>query len=346
MTEDIKNNPEITIAFLNYNTAEDLIRAINSVPEACGNIDYHITVIDNCSTDDSVEQLRKYDDRLDILILEKNFGFAAGFNKIFSHINTPYYFLLNSDIILSPGCVKKILTRVKENSKIGIAGVKLIRENGSPQTSFGKFPSLASELLNRSLWQKIYAKRITDNGQQITGHDTSLTDVSKNPGFYDVDCIIGAAMFLPRSTFEKVGRMDEDFFFFLEETDWCKRIQNAGLIVAHFPDIEITHLQGKSANKVPVKARIEFHRSRLHYFKKHCGTVAAAILWSGCFLRLIINCTAMFLLTIFTLGKSEKFKNKMKLYAGVLIWYLKKCPKSGGLNSSKDARSCVSTIIY
>jgi len=336
MAENIKNNPEITIAFLNYNTADELIRAIDSVPEACGNIDYHVTVIDNCSTDDSIERLRKYDDKLDILALENNFGFAAGFNKIFSHINTPYYFLLNSDIILSPGCVGKILTRVKENPKIGLAGVKLIRENGSSQTSFGNFPSLGSELINRSLWQKNYARKITDNGQRITDYDISITDVSKNPVFYDVDCIIGAAMFLPQSTFEKAGGMDEDFFFFMEETDWCKRIQNAGLIVAHFPDIEIVHLQGKSANKVPVKARIEFHRSRLHYFKKHYGTIAAAILWIGCFLRLIINCVAMSLLTIFTFGKSEKFKNKMKLYAGVLIWYLKGCPENGGLNSNVE----------
>ena len=336
MAENKRKNPEITIAFLNYNTADDLIRAIDSVPEACGNIDYHVTVIDNCSTDDSVERLRKYNDKLDILALENNFGFAAGFNKIFSHINTPYYFLLNSDIVLSSGCVEKILARVKENPKIGVAGVKLIRENGSPQTSFGKFPSLASELINRSLWQKNYAKRITDNGQRIMSHDSSLSDVSKNPAFYNVDCIIGAAMFLPRSTFEKIGGMDEDFFFFLEETDWCKRIQNAGLIVAHFPDIEIVHLQGKSANKVPVKARVEFHRSRLHYFKKHYGTIAVAILWIGSLLRLIINCTAMLFLTILTFGKSKKQKNKMKLYAGVLIWYLKGCPKSGGLNSNVE----------
>jgi len=339
MTENIKNIPEITIAFLNYNTADELIRAVDSVQEACGDIDYHVMVIDNCSTDNSVKRLREYDNKLDILALENNFGFAAGFNKIFSHINTPYYFLLNSDIILSPGCVEKILARVKENPQIGVAGVKLIRENGSAQTSFGKFPSLASELINRSLYQKIYAKKITKNksaphsrGTRITGYDNLLTDMPESRDFYNVDCIIGAAMFLPRSTFEKVGGMDEDFFFFLEETDWCKRIHNAGLVVAHFPDIEVIHLQGKAANKVPVKARIEFHRSRLHYFKKHYGMFSVVILWIGSLLRLIINFAIMFLLTIFTFGKSEKFKNKMKLYAGVLIWYLKGCPKSGGLN--------------
>ncbi len=327
----MNNNPEITIAFLNYNTADDLIRALKSVPSAAGNVNYHVTVIDNCSTDDSVEQLRKYNSDLDILALDENLGFAAGFNKIFSHIVTPYYFLLNSDIILSQDCVGKILTKIKELPQTGIAGVALIRENGSSQSSFGKFPSLASELINRSLWQKIYAKKITDDGLRVNGHDSSQSDMSKIQESHNVDCIIGAAMLVPRSTFEKVGGMDEDFFFFLEETDWCKRIKQAGLNVLHFPEVKVTHLQGKTVNTLPVKARIEFHRSRLHYFKKHHGIIIAAILWIGCFVRLIINFTAMLFLTLLTLGKSKKFKNKMSLYGNVLLWYLCACPKNGGL---------------
>jgi len=338
MAENKKNNPEITIAFLNYNTPDDLIRAIDSVSAAAVGVDYHITVIDNCSTDNSVEELRKYNTELDVLVLGNNLGFAAGFNKIFSHINTPYYFLLNSDIILSPGCIKKILGKMKENPEIGIAGVALIREDGSSQSSFGKFPSLASELTNRSLWQKIYAKKISYNGLRTTDYDGSNNKKCRNqstynacPAYARVDCVIGAAMFLPRSTFEKVGGMDEGYFFFLEETDWCKRIKSAGMSVAHFPDIKVIHLQGKSANKVPIKARIEFHRSRLHYFKKHHGFIASLVLWTGCLLRLIINFTVMFLITVFTLGKSEKNKNKMKLYGSVLIWYLRACPQGWGL---------------
>jgi len=270
---------KITLAFLNYNTPDVLIRALESVPAACADIDYHLTVIDNCSTDDSLEKLKNYNSELDVLPLKKNLGFAAGFNKIFNHVNTPFYFLLNSDII---------------------------------------FPALLSELTNRSLFQKIYAKRIEKQNAQST---------------FLVDCIIGAAMIVPRATFDKIGGMDERFFFFLEETDWCKRIKDTGLDVLHFPDIKVIHLQGKSANKVPVKARIEFHRSRLLYFKKHHGKFAAAVLWLGSLIRLIINFSVMLFLTIITLGKKEKFKNKMKLYAGVLAWYLRGCPRNYGLKN-------------
>ncbi|MCK5853300.1 glycosyltransferase family 2 protein, partial [bacterium] len=168
-------------------------------------------------------------------------------------------------------------------------------------------------------------------GLRVTGHDSSQSDMSKNQDVYKVDCIIGAAMLVPRSTFEKVGGMDEDFFFFLEETDWCKRIKQAGLNVLHFSDIIVTHLQGKTANTLPVKARIEFHRSRLHYFKKHHGIITAVILWIGCLIRLIINFTVMLFLTLLTFGQSGKLKNKMKLYGNVLLWYLCACPKNWGL---------------
>jgi len=340
MTENNSNIPEITIAFLNYNTPDDLIQALESVASAAEGIDYHVTVIDNCSTDDSVNKLKEYNSELDILTTENNLGFAAGFNKIFSHINTPYYFLLNSDIILSPGCIKKMLIIMNDNPRTGIAGVALVRENGSSQTSFGEFPSLASELINRSLWQKIYAKKITCHGSRVTDHDTinsmtcqELAAYNACPAYARVDCIIGAAMLLPRSTFEKIGGMDENFFFFLEETDWCKRIKEAGLEVLHIPDVKVTHLQGKTANNAPVKARIEFHRSRSYYFKKHHGIIAAAILLTGCFIRLIINFTAMLCLTILSLGKSIKFKNKMLLYGNVLLWYLHGCPNDKGLKN-------------
>ena len=309
---------KITLAFLNYNTPDVLIRALESVPAACADIDYHLTVIDNCSTDDSLEKLKNYNSELDVLPLKKNLGFAAGFNKIFNHVNTPFYFLLNSDIILPENSVKNIIEKIEKFKNIGIAGVALIREDGSTQNSFGNFPALLSELTNRSLFQKIYAKRIEKQNAQST---------------FLVDCIIGAAMIVPRATFDKIGGMDERFFFFLEETDWCKRIKDTGLDVLHFPDIKVIHLQGKSANKVPVKARIEFHRSRLLYFKKHHGKFAAAVLWLGSLIRLIINFSVMLFLTIITLGKKEKFKNKMKLYAGVLAWYLRGCPRNYGLKN-------------
>ncbi len=318
MTELQETTPEITIAFLNYNTAEKLLRALESVDAAAEGVQAHVVVIDNGSTDDSIERIRACNSSLDILELPRNVGFAAGFNRLFSYVVTPYYLLVNSDIILPPGCVKQMLERFSQCPSAGLAGVALVRADGSPQSSYGVYPSLASELLNRSLWQRI--RRPTAAGDEPIS----------------VDCIVGAVMLVPRETIETVGGMDERFFFFLEETDWCRRIRNAGLDVIHLPDVRVTHLQGEAANKSPLRARIEFHCSRLLYFRKHHGALVETVLRLGTVVRLVVNLVAQLVLCIVTLGLMPKPRQKLCLYAGLLGWYLCGCPRSWGLGGREQ----------
>ena len=139
-------------------------------------------------------------------------------------------------------------------------------------------------------------------------------------------------MLVSRGTVDKVGGMDERFFFFLEETDWCKRINESGLKVIHLPKIKVVHLQGKTANKAPVRARIEFHKSRLLFFEKHYGKSAAIILRFGTVFRLIINFVAQLLMTVFTIGLIKKTRLRTILYAGLIGWYFTGCPINKGLN--------------
>jgi GT2 family glycosyltransferase len=305
--------PEITIAFLNYNTADELLQGLASVPAAAAGVNARVIVIDNGSSDNSLERIKSCEPIPEIIALPRNTGFAAAFNRLFSYTVTPYYLLLNSDIILPPGCVRAMLDTIAGIPDAGIAGMALMRENGTSQMSYYPLPTLASELTNRSLWQRIHRVEFTD----------------ESPG--EVPCIIGAVMLVPRNTIDTVGMLDERFFFFMEETDWCKRIAEAGLKVLHFPGIRVTHLQGRSANVVPVQARIEFHRSRLIYFEKHYGRIAKYLLAAGSFIRLLVNWLAYLFLTLFCFGIHEKTRSKFMLYSGLLGWYLLGCPDRWGL---------------
>jgi len=316
----MNENIEITLAFLNYNTPDDLIKAIDSVEDAAAGVSVRVVVIDNGSTDDSVSRIKSLKKEIEIIALPNNSGFAAAFNRIFSYADTPYYLLLNSDIILKPGCVKKMLDEFKTFPNAGLAGVALERENGSLQSSYGGYPNLASELINRTLWQKIKRKSIDKNCRLQSA--------------FHVDCVVGAVMLVSRETVDKVGGMDEKFFFFLEETDWCKRINEAGLKVIHLPEIKVVHLQGKAANKAPVRARIEFHKSRLLFFEKHYGTFSAFVLKVVTVFRLIINFVAQLLMTIFTLGLIKKTRIRTVLYAGLLEWYFTGCQSNRGISNN------------
>ena len=329
---DMNENIEITLAFLNYNTADDLLKALASVEEAIVGVSARIVVIDNGSTDDSVAEIKAFGKEIEIIALPNNAGFAAAFNRIFSYVITPYYLLLNSDIILKTGCVKKMVDEFKAFPNAGLAGVALERENGSLQSSYGVYPNLASELINRTLWQKLKQKTDISTSSMTGGLRTDISTSSMTGAAFHVDCVVGAVMLVSRETVDTIGGMDERFFFFLEETDWCKRINESGLKVIHLPEIKVVHLQGKTANKAPVRARIEFHKSRLLFFEKHYGKSVAIILRLGTVFRLIINFVAQLFMTIFTIGLIKKTRLRTILYAGLIGWYFTGCPAEKGLN--------------
>ena len=303
---------ELVAAFLNYNTPDELLQAIEHAGPALAGVDARIVVIDNGSTDDSIERIRAAFPRVELMPLGRNLGFAAAFNRLFAEIKADWHLLLNSDIMLPPGSVRRLLDGAKAYPGLGIGGVALVRENGAAQASYGTYPSLASELLNRSMWRHLHRAAAGDEP-------------------FEVECVIGAVMLVPRTTIDTVGGMDERFFFYLEETDWCRRVSVAGLHVVHFPAIKVVHLQGRAANQRPLRARIEFHRSRLVYFRKHYGERQAFWLKAGTVARLVVNTASHAVLVVLTLGCVPRLRAKCAVYAGLLAWYGRGCPESGGL---------------
>ncbi len=308
--------PELVLAFLNYNTTPELLQALAAVPAALDGLPARLVVVDNASRDNPAALVCARFPDIVWMQNECNLGFAAAFNRLFAAQPADFYLLLNSDIILPRRSVRALLDTARRYDTLGLAGVALVREDGSPQSSYGRAPTLASELLNRSLW-----RRVTQGS-----HDAGQP--------FDVESVVGAVMLVPRTAIDRAGQLDERYYFFMEETDWCRRIRAAGLRVLHFPHIQVTHLQGRAANKAPLRARIEFHRSRLRYFTIHHGRAAAAVLYLGTVLRLLCNTLAHALLAVLTLGCVKKARQKLVMYAGLLAWYLLGCPRSWGLSNT------------
>lgn len=312
---DTTQNPSIVVAFLNYNTADECLRAYAAIPEATQNIPVTTVIIDNGSTDDSLTRFKELSPPCEILPLPRNCGFAAAFNQLFDRYQAQWYLLLNSDIIVPPQSIRALYDAVKNEPRVGITAPAYVRENGSPQTSHTPFPSLGSELINRRLFQRMHA----------------VNKAQDSP--IDVDTVIGAAMFVPRSTIDTVGPLDERFFFFFEETDWCRRIHQHNLRVLHVPFVRFIHLQGKAANKAPIRARIQFHYSRLLYFQKHHGTTAARILRYGMTVRCGISAFLVSIATLLTAGRHTRTRMRAHLYAHLFMWYISGCSPHKGLQS-------------
>src|SRR6202795_2734197 len=208
--------------------------------------------------------------------MERNLGFGRGVNFAAREAQGDFLLLLNSDARLDPGALGHAVDWMRANPGCGIAGAQLLNPDGTKQNSIANFPSLATELLNKFLLRRFWPKRFPGKEQEY--HQP-----------VEVESVIGAFFLVRREVWEKLGGMDERFFFFLEETDFCLRARQAGLGTVHLPQVCVWHGQGQTPKKELAAARIEYWRSRYAYFAKHQGVAVRAVLRCGLLLRLIVD---------------------------------------------------------
>jgi GT2 family glycosyltransferase len=309
---------DASIIIVNWNTKELLINCLNSVYGTVKTLAFEVLVVDNGSSDGSVEAIKTLFPGVRLIENKKNLGFAKANNQALRQMNGQYAVLLNSDAVLTDGAVETIIRFMDENNKIGICGGQLLNADGSKQNSIANSPTLATELLNKSLLRRLFPRKYP--GKE---HDF------KEP--IEVESIVGACMVVRKEAINDVGLLDESYFFFLEETDWCLNMRKRGWKVFHHPDAKIYHLQGQSAGKVNVRARIEYWRSRYTFFKKNYGSVSLNILRLGLILKVFIS---MFMLSIVyaaSLLLSKKVRERLNLYSVLIAWHFKGTPSEWGL---------------
>jgi GT2 family glycosyltransferase len=253
---------------------------------------------------------------------QKNLGFAKANNQALILSKSKYILLLNPDTQVKHAAIERLLSFMDTHLDSGVAGAQLLNSDGSKQNSIANFPSLATELLNKSLLRLLFPKTFPGKGRDY-----------RDP--VEVDSVIGACMMVRREAIEQVGLLDEDYFLFLEETDWCYRMKKAGWKVYHVPQAEIYHLQGKSAEKDKKRAKVEYYRSRHQYFKKHKGNVQWLVLLIGLLIKLGFEFLSMVIACILTCFAVKKWRNKLSNYTYLLWWHLKGCPEGMGLKIEK-----------
>jgi hypothetical protein len=199
-----------------------------------------------------------------------------------------------------------------------MAGPRMVGGDGRAQNSFDNFPTLATELLNKSLLRLVMPERYTSKSTKAT-----------EP--FEVESLIGACIAIRASAMRRVGLLDEDYFFFLEETDWCLRMRRAGFRIYHLPQVEIVHLQGQSKKMRPALSWIEYYRSLYLFFKKHRSPATYYTLRLCRFLKLGVNLLLTVLGLLLTAGAKRRYREKTVVYGRILWWHLCLCPAGVGL---------------
>ncbi|MDD5720797.1 MAG: glycosyltransferase [Candidatus Krumholzibacteria bacterium] len=293
------------LIFINWNSADLVAAAARSAfARAAVPASMRVVVVDNGSRPESVADLRRALPQATIIELPENRGFAAAANAGLRTVSEPFALILNADIEFRNDAPRLLADALEARPNAALACPRLLRPDGSEQAAAVPEPTLFGELVSRSLARHLLR--------------VSANEVSAVPG------IVGPCMAVRRDRLERVGLLDEQFFFFFEETDWCRRIRNAGLEVLYVPTANVIHLQGVSANRRPIRARVQFYRARYQYFRKHRGRAAVAVLGFGLFLRLTLN---LLFYTVYALlsGGRRAARDRVAVCAALWAWHALGC---------------------
>jgi GT2 family glycosyltransferase len=312
--------PALSIVVVNWNTRELLAGCLGSIRSHVTDLPVEVFVVDNGSADGSQQMVRERYPAVRLLELGSNHGFAVANNRALQLSTGKYCLLLNSDTVLRPGALEAVVAYMEGNERVGIVGLQLLNADGSRQNSIANCPTLLTELFNKSLLRRLSPGR-------FPGKERS------HAGPIDVESVIGACLFVRRRAMDQVGLLDEDYFFYLEETDWCLRFRRAGWRVIHFPGAAIVHLQGRSVERVNVRGRIEYFRSRYLYFRKHRPARERLILESGLIIKASVDLVFHFAVSAVTLFSVRRSRERMLLYWAILRWHARGCPASEGLSA-------------
>ena len=321
MTEQ---NLDLSIIIVNWNTRQLLLDCLGSVYNTVSRADYEIVVVDNGSTDNSVEAVRRNFPEVKVIANVVNRGFAAANNMALKQMKARYAVLLNSDTVLKKDALEKMLGFMDQHPEIGICGPQLLNADGSKQNSVGDFPTLLTEFMSKKLMRILFPGKYRQAGKYRHAVFT---------GPAEVDFIVGACMMARKAALDEVGMLDEDYFFLYEELDWCFRMKAGGWPVYHLPDVEIYHLGGRSMKEINLRARIESWRSRYLFFRKSMDLSQAA--WYGLLLLGFVQNAYQVLvytvLNLLTLGTAKRLRRRWFLFGYLLIWHIKGRPASMGI---------------
>jgi GT2 family glycosyltransferase len=265
---------DVSIIIVSFNTREILRECLLSVRKETGALKAQVIVVDNSSSDGSIEMVQKEFPEALLIASRVNLGFGPANNLGFEAAKGRYIILLNSDAFFTPGTLKRSIQHMDATLNCGLGGGRLVGRDGSWQPSARMFPSVMNDLLVLSgLAARFPKSRFFGHADRTWANDMEAAEVDWVPGAYSI--VRAEALF-------EIGFFDPRFFLYYEEVDFCKRFKQKGYSVWYWPDIEVVHIGGESSRQVKslelsktgAQLTLWRMRSMLLYYRKHHGVAA------------------------------------------------------------------------
>jgi len=252
----------LSIILVSYKTREVIEECLKSIYKNPPAFPFEVIIVDNASFDGTVELIKKDFPNVHLIENNTNRGFPAANNQGIEISRGNFILLLNSDVVVLPGSIDKMIKFMKEHSDVGAIGPKLLNSDGSFQISAWLFPNVITEVIRKIV--NIFARNINFRNFM----ERLYTREKK------VDWVSGACLMIRREVVDKIGGLDENFFLYFEDVDWCYRICKAGWKIYYFPLAMMIHFLGKSMNQNKTRSFLEYRRSQLYFYKKHGKTIS------------------------------------------------------------------------
>ncbi|MFI4947135.1 MAG: glycosyltransferase family 2 protein [Burkholderiales bacterium] len=264
----MSDEPRVAVVVVSYETRETLLEglaALASEPDAS------VVVVDNASSDGSAAAVRARFPSVRLIANPENVGFARACNQGARDSRAPFLLFLNPDATLAPGSLTTLAALLQARPRVGAVGPRTRSANGDIQVSTGPDLSLLSEIRQRRL-----VRGVALRDAAVLVEAEGLHAVER-----EADWVSGACLLIRREVFDAVSGFDERFFLYEEDADLCRRVREAGFNVLYSPAAEACHALGRSMARDPGRARLEYQRSHLLYYRKHCGLLqrVALRLW-------------------------------------------------------------------
>lgn len=310
---------DLSVIVVTWN-ARDLVAAclasLDRAVRARGELSLEVRVVDNGSRDDTREHLARRFPWATVVALPANRGFAAGANAGLRGAKGRHAVLLNNDTVVLPGALEGCVAYLDAHPDVGVVGPQLLHPDGRKQNSVHNEPGILGEIAPRWLLELAWPARFPSKRYR---HARPV----------EVEAVLGACLVVRREALAAAGPLCEDYFFFLEETEWCRRIRQAGFRVVHLPDVRVTHVHGATSKKRdPARTRIEYHRSLYRFIRRHRGPVALGVVVAVRGVRSALHVLVGAPSALFSRAARLRWQARLR----VLVWHLRGCPADWGMS--------------
>ena len=305
---------DVSIIIVSWNAKRHLLNCLQSIRDTAGDLQVETIVTDNDSSDGSPEAVASDYPEAILVQTGENLGFARGNNVGIERSRGRYLALINSDVILEPGCLKEMTEYMDRETKVGISAPKILWPDRTFQANCRRLPSLWSSFSQAIWFDKLFhlPNLFPPNHMREEDHE----------GLTDVEALVGCFWFVRREAYDKVGGLDERFFMYGEDNDWCKRFGDAGWRVTYHPGAEAVHVGRASSSNSPVRFILAREKSRLQYHRKHNGVAGAAVFYGIMFLHHFLRLLPRGAMYVLRPAARKTSGLKIEEHAACLLWMM------------------------